>query len=203
MGPRKIQRCGSSGHSWDRAAGLPLARIPRPFGAETPAPNMNEDPESTAEPALPAVTEVPVTEDLWARMMADVRSRFPKVTDGVAFCILKLEQNADLRLRDFKSEADLHDIKLSGRSFHSARVALGWEAPPVRRAGAVAAPADPRPEPVARPAASPRVEAPAARESAAITALREFEARNVSEVAGLRAAIAEVLAIVDTALEDE
>lgn len=164
---------------------------------------MNEDPESTAEPALPAVTEAPVTEDLWARMMADVRRRFPNVTDGVAFCILKLEQNADLRLRDFKSEADLHEIRLSGRSFHSARVALGWDAPPVRRARVAAAPADERTQPVARPAASPKAEAPASRESAAITALLEFEARNASQVTGLRAAIAEVLAIVDAALEDE
>lgn len=158
---------------------------------------MNEAPESTAEPALPVVAE-----DLWARMMADVRSRFPKVTNGVAFCILKLEQNADLRLRDFKSEAELHDIRLSGRSFHSARVALGWDAQPVRSPRSVAAPQDVRPEPVARPATAPRAEASEVRESAAITALREFEARNVGEVAALRAAIRDVLAIVDTALAD-
>ena len=158
---------------------------------------MNEDPQSTAEPALPVVVD-----DLWARMMADVRSRFPRVTDGVAFCILKLEQNADLRLRDFKSEAELHDIRLSGRSFHSARVALGWEAQSVRKPRLEAAPADAQPEAVARLEAAPRARVSEVRESAAITALREFEARNAGEVAGLRAAIRQVLAIVDAAIDD-
>lgn len=158
---------------------------------------MNEDPESTADPVVPLVVD-----DLWERMMADVRRRFPKVTDGVAFCILKLEQNADLRLRDFISEAELHDLRLSGRSFHSARVALGWEAQPVRKPRTAAVLPDAPPVPIAKVDAPPRAKAPEVRESAAIMALREFEARNAGEVAALRAAIREVLAIVDAAIDD-
>ncbi len=151
--------------------------------------------------------------------MADVKRRFPDASPGIVFCILKLEQNADLRLKDFKAEAELHGIRLSGRSFHSARVALGLEAAKVRQprttatetvadagaeSGAETVEAQPAPRRVVR---RPTPRAPSARpldgeESPAIMALREFEARNSAEVERLRSVIREVVAIIDAALDE-
>jgi hypothetical protein len=71
--------------------------------------------------------------DSWEALLANMRNRYPGASDGILFCILKLQQDPDLKLRDFRQEADLHGIKLGGRALHSAKVLLGLREPAVRR----------------------------------------------------------------------
>lgn len=69
----------------------------------------------------------------WESYLPRLRERFPGTKDGTLFCVQKLEENPDLTLKDFKAEAQLRGVPLSGRSLHSAKVLLGMEAPPKRR----------------------------------------------------------------------
>ena len=71
--------------------------------------------------------------DGWDATMALLRSKFPKASDGILFCVHKLQQDPYLTLRDFRAEANLHGITLGGRSLHSAKVLLGMQKPAVRR----------------------------------------------------------------------
>ena len=64
---------------------------------------------------------------LWDAEFAKLRQQFANATDGTIFCIYKLQQNPHSRLRDFRQEADLHGLKATGASFHSARVLLGMD----------------------------------------------------------------------------
>jgi hypothetical protein len=75
------------------------------------------EPESEPE-ATPADNE-------WDSAFRELGRRFPGNSDGVLFCIYKLQGNPELSLRDFRDEARLHGIAMSGRSLHSARVLLG------------------------------------------------------------------------------
>ena len=148
--------------------------------------------------------------DAWLQIFDRLRARFPTANEGVLFCIHKLQQNPDVRLRDFKHEAALHRVPMSGRSFHSARVLLGLEAPlaPRARTESVA----PRPPalrpPVASRASAEPVPAPAARvprpdadvESPVIAALKRFQAESAAESERLRAAVRRAIEIIDAAL---
>jgi hypothetical protein len=69
--------------------------------------------------------DLPPAADTWEGILATLRRRYPGQKDSVLFCIYKLQQNADLSLRDFRAEAELHGIPMAGRSLHSARVLLG------------------------------------------------------------------------------
>lgn len=69
-------------------------------------------------------------------MLDNLRRRFPGCSDGILFCILKLQENPDLGLRDFRHEAELLGLRLAGRSLHSARVMLGLSQPARRRTAA-------------------------------------------------------------------
>lgn len=98
-----------------------------------------------ATPAiLPAVAEEPraipgaAIPGTWDGDIESLQARFPGTRLGTLFCIHKLEQDADLQLRDFKAEAELRGVPLSGRSFHGARVLLGLEVAKPRRARVVA-----------------------------------------------------------------
>lgn len=68
----------------------------------------------------------------WEGAIARLRKRYPDASDGILFCVHKLQQDPTLTLRDFRKEAQLHEIPLGGRSLHSARVLLGLEKPAVR-----------------------------------------------------------------------
>lgn len=112
-----------------------------------------EEAETTqAEPAVtqhagvaaPAIANAAAAEPqaipgTWDGDIESLQARFPGTRLGTLFCIHKLEQDADLQLRDFKAEAELRGVPLSGRSFHGARVLLGLEVAKPRRARAVAA----------------------------------------------------------------
>lgn len=87
----------------------------------------------------------------WERYLPRLRERFPGPRDGTLFCVYKLEQDPDLTLKDFKAEAELRGIMLSGRSLHAAKVLLGMEAPPRPRR---------RAEPVDAELESPEPESP-------------------------------------------
>lgn len=68
----------------------------------------------------------------WEGAIATLRRRYPDASDGILFCVHKLQQDPTLTLRDFRKEAQLHRIPLGGRSLHSARVLLGLEKPAIR-----------------------------------------------------------------------
>lgn len=103
----------------------------------TPQPQAVEVvPESAARVAAEDSLAVPGT---WEGDIAGLQTRFPGTRLGTLFCVHKLEQDADLKLRDFKAEAELRGVALSGRSYHGARVLLGLEAPTPRRARVVEA----------------------------------------------------------------
>ena len=94
--------------------------------------------------AAPAIANAAAAEPqaipgTWDGDIESLQARFPGTRLGTLFCIHKLEQDADLQLRDFKAEAELRGVPLSGRSFHGARVLLGLEVAKPRRARAVAA----------------------------------------------------------------
>ncbi|MHC5065155.1 MAG: hypothetical protein ACYTG5_14405 [Planctomycetota bacterium] len=74
-----------------------------------------------------------VETDGWDRAFANLRKKFPSASEGILFCVHKLQQDSHLRLTDFRDEAKLHGITLGGRSLHSAKVLLGMEKPSVRR----------------------------------------------------------------------
>ena len=79
--------------------------------------------EPTATPA----------EQSWDASMAALRNQFPKASEGILFCVFKLQQSPDLTIKDFRDEAALHGIKIGGRAIHSAKVLLGMEKPSIRR----------------------------------------------------------------------
>jgi len=70
--------------------------------------------------------------DAWTATLEQLQGRFPGTRDGVLFCLHKLEQNPEARLTDFRDEANLYGIPLSGRSLHSAKVLLGMAERPIR-----------------------------------------------------------------------
>lgn len=119
------------------------------FFAFEEAPSTQAEPDATqqAQIATPAIltavsaepqaipsTAIPGT---WDGDIEALQARFPGTRLGTLFCIHKLEQDADLQLRDFKAEAELRGVPLSGRSFHGARVLLGLEVAKPRRARVV------------------------------------------------------------------
>ncbi len=81
-------------------------------------------------------TEVESTATEWDDAIATLRRRYPDASDGILFCVHKLQQDPTLTLRDFRQEAELHKIPLGGRSLHSARVLLGFEKPTAKRRSA-------------------------------------------------------------------
>ena len=78
-------------------------------------------------------TELESAATEWDGAIAALRRRYPDASNGILFCVHKLQQDQTLTLRDFRKEAELHGIPLGGRSLHSARVLLGLERPAARR----------------------------------------------------------------------
>lgn len=108
------------------------------FFAFEGAEQAQTEPTASA-PAVAAPASVPTDEPLavpgtWEGDIAALQERFPGTRIGTLFCVHKLEQDADLKLRDFKAEAELRGVPLNGRSYHGARVLLGLEVPKPRRA---------------------------------------------------------------------
>lgn len=66
----------------------------------------------------------------WDQLFAQLRSRFPKATDSVLFCINELQQGAEVPLDDLKAQGAMHGIRVTGASLNAARRLL---APPVAR----------------------------------------------------------------------
>lgn len=83
-------------------------------------------------PETPFEMEAESVANEWEDAIATLRRRYPDASDGILFCVHKLQQDPTLTLRDFRKEAQLHKIPLGGRSLHSARVLLGFEKPTVR-----------------------------------------------------------------------
>lgn len=140
--------------------------------------------------------------DEWTQIFDGLRQRFPTATAGVLFCLHKLQQNPEVRLRDFKEEAALHRVPMSGRSFHSARVLLGLEKPIVPRAklAATTQPEAPAPQSVA-PRRDGAAAVRAGDDSPVIAALRRYQAESATESERLRDAIRRAIEVIDAALD--
>lgn len=157
-------------------------------------------PETTPEPARPATK---ATAGGWAAITGSLRSRFPKATDGILFCLYKLEQDASLTIPDFREEAALHGITLGGRALHSAKVLLGLIAPPGPRKSATSpngrtgAKADYRP-PVARGSKSPS----SSLEDQVMRAITQIQDSATDQSRRLREAIREAIGVLERALDD-
>ncbi len=148
--------------------------------------------------------------DTWEALLATLRNRFPGASDGILFCILKLQQDPELKLRDFRQEADLYGIKLGGRALHSAKVLLGMREPAVRRRKSEP---EPEPEPVLfLPAqAQERARRPRRRNGVdtvqafgqMLDELRAMHDAVVQENARLRQAMTAALQLVDEVLAED
>jgi hypothetical protein len=124
-------------------------------------------------------------------ILETLRKRHPGVSDGILFCVYKLEQNPKATLKDFQAEARLRGFALSGRSIHSARVLLGFEQPaPRRKKASVEVRSESRP----RVGDSPSVEDVLRR------TLRQIQEEAQVEAERLRGAIREALGVLQAAL---
>ena len=148
---------------------------------------------------MPEAPRPKTTVNGWAAITSSLRSRFPKATDGIMFCVYKLEQDPTLTIPDFREEAALHGIKLGGRALHSAKVLLG-----------LAAATEPR-KPAARIAAKTNYgAAPARRLKTKPTSLEDHVMRAITQIQDsatdqtrkLREAIKEAVRILERALDD-
>jgi hypothetical protein len=139
--------------------------------------------------------------DEWGQIFAGLRQRFAGASDGVLFCIHKLQQNHDLKLRDFKEEAALHRVPLSGRSYHSARVLLGLEKPTPPRPRRAAA-EDVASEPLAEITQALADSANEGEDNPLIAALRRYQAETSAELERLRAGVRAALQVIDDVLQE-
>lgn len=175
----------------------PTARhAPRPSFPRTGAPTPRNAPVSESTPSVPPA-------NTWEAILDTLRRRYPGQKDSVLFCIYKLQQNPDLTMRDFKQEADLHQIPTAGRALHSARVILGLLKP------TAPAPA-PAPAETAAEGASRRRrsrmsgddDGGASIESKVIAAVRQIQSSAGAEADQLRAAVRQAIALLQRALGD-
>lgn len=140
----------------------------------------------------------------WRAMLDALRQRFPGANDSTLFCIFKLQQDPELRLRDFRGEAMLHGLRIAGRSLHAARVLLGLaqEPAPKRtsppRSEIDAARATRRRERRARAARKDR-----SIEDDLIEAVRRIHESSAARANRLRKAVQEAIALLQDALEQE
>ncbi len=90
---------------------------------------MNTDPAPLPADPAPAANGP----ETWEDLLALFRRRFPSASDGILFCVHRLQTDPEVSLKHLKQDAESHGIKLGGRSLHSAKVLLGLAAPAVRR----------------------------------------------------------------------
>lgn len=135
--------------------------------------------------------------DTWEGILAALRRRYPGQKDSVLFCIYKLQQNAELTLRDFRAEAELHGIPMAGRSLYSAKILLGivkaeasGDSPPVASSPLVRS----------RRASAVEGDEGSSIESKVVAAVRQIQSAAGAESDQLRAAIKQAIAILQRAL---
>ena len=134
----------------------------------------------------------------WDRTFATLRDRYPNASEGILFCVHKLQQDAHLRLTDFRDEAKLHGITLGGRSLHSAKVLLGMERPSVRRSKKVIEESS-RPVQFSKRRAEAQLDSAAAQDTL-IDAVKRIQDAATMESQNLRKAIGEAVEILQKAL---
>ena len=151
-------------------------------------------------PAPPATRQPP---DAWTANLQRLRERFPDAREGVLFCVHKLEQSPDARLTDFRDEAALYGIPLSGRSLNSAKVLLGLAERPTRKPKAErAAPASPADKPRAfAPAKAKPGTGAQALEAQLTDALQQIQSAATAQSQRLREAMHEAIRVLERALE--
>ncbi len=150
------------------------------------------DPETVSPPAV----------DTWEGILAALRRRYPGQKDSVLFCINKLQQNAELTLRDFRAEADLYGIPVAGRALHSARILLGLqkeESPASSAMGALSVDVE-RPRPPRQRQQEPPDDGGASIETKVLAAVRQIQSAAGAQSEQLRTAIREAIAILQRAL---
>ena len=181
------------------------------FEGADPAPAASTIPAAapTAESEA-VVIESPEAPGTWEGDISGLQARFPGTRLGTLFCVHKLEQDADLKLRDFKAEAELRGVALSGRSYHGARVLLGFETPKPRRARAAEPEAglDAMLDESEDAFEEPAIDLPTAAMAATVGTDLESALRTAIDVAAtqrterMRDAIRRAIAVLEEALED-
>lgn len=164
--------------------------------------------DTAAEFVEPAQAASPAAMDTWDQLLATMRSRYPGQTDGVLFCILKLQQNPEASLRDFRDEAALHGLTLAGRALHSAKVMLGLaeKSPSPKRKRAEAPVEVEEAQPVVRRSSAPAnslANIGGGIENKLMAAVSQLQNAAAEENARLRAVLGSVLDIVSEALSTE
>ncbi len=142
----------------------------------------------------------PPAADTWEGILAALRRRYPGQKDSVLFCIYKLQHNAELTLRDFRAEAELHGIPMAGRSLHSARVLLGLQRAEPAPAPAPALPDLRLPPRAERHPRAKRADDDGGIETKVLAAVRQIQTAAGAEADQLRAAIRQAIVILQRAL---
>jgi hypothetical protein len=131
----------------------------------------------------------------WDDILATLRRRYPGQKDSVLFCVLKLQENADLGLRDLRDQADMHGLALAPRSLHSARKLLGIGKEAAPRSAAA-------PAPTFRNAPRPARDGDSI-EDQVLGAVRQIQESAQGRSERLRQAVIAAMAILRQALDDD
>ncbi|MEO0481190.1 MAG: hypothetical protein AAF196_17105 [Planctomycetota bacterium] len=143
----------------------------------------------------------------WDEAVGKLQAQFPGTSDGILFCVHKLLSDKEARLAEFRGEAEVRSIKLSGRSIHSAKVLLGYADPVKRRSKKAAVETTEATEPAAKPrarratATKPRAATGSPSEALAV-AVEQIQTAAREEAEGLKDAIRQAIAILQDAVED-
>lgn len=165
----------------------------------------------TEIPAPADAVEPQPAQDPWEQLLATMRLRYPGQKDSVLFCLLKLHQNPQLTLRDFRDEARMYGLNLAGRSLHSAKVLLGLAAPspkpkrtaPTQSSAASNATAASKSPATRGRAPSGQGASTASLEAQLLDLVRQMHAPVRAENERLRQAMREVLDVIAAALHED
>jgi len=128
-----------------------------------------------------------------------LKARFPKATDGILFCIYKLEQDPGLKIPDFRDEARKHGISLGGRALHAAKLLLGLKT------------AAPKPSGKTKPGGKAKKRKPrpvkqkggdVSLEDQVMQAITQIQASATDQSARLREAMRQAIRVLEDALDE-
>lgn len=137
----------------------------------------------------------------WDSMLAELRARHPDASDGILFCVFKLQQDPAASLKDFREEARLHGLSVSGRSLHSAKQLLGLTGPAAPRRRSKPDSGRHRREQAAAKEDYQGEEGPSL-EDRMIDTVRQIQESATSQSRRLRAAMQEAIRILQRALDE-
>lgn len=135
----------------------------------------------------------------WQDVREKLSGTYPDATDGILFCLHKLQQNKTVTIPEFREEAKRVGITIGGRALHSARVLLGYATATTKNKKRVASPASRVASPASRvPGRGPgRPRKVATDASSPIEGMIEALRSNQREVEVLRSTLAKIRDLID------